>query len=280
MNINTRAVNIEITPALKDYAEKRFSNIDKYTPIASVDIDLEKSTNHHRSGEIFLVTVKVITVLGKVIISKSEKTDMYEAIDEARSDVARALNEGKKKRDSIFRRGAKKIKNMIKGISGKRGFTLVEIIVIIGITVLVLGIIIASINSARSKSRDTARVTDMRKVVLALEDYYTKYGRYPDGDGLGPGGWDTPESGGFIKVLNDEGFLKEEIKDPQSINANYRYYRYGAGAYGCQAAAFYVLQIINLENVAAGQKHKDSESWQCPNRNWNTEAEWIVGRYE
>lgn len=282
MNINTRAVNIEITPALNDYAEKRFSSIGKFTPISSIEIDLEKSTNHHRSGEIFVATVRVVTVLGKVYITSAEKTDLYEAIDIARDDVVRALNEGKKKKDSVFKRGAKKIKNMIKGFGGNKGLTIVELIVILGIFALILGVVISSINSSRSKGRDAQRINDMHQVILALEEYYEKYRRYPASDGLGSGGWDTPGSGGFIQVLNDEGFLKKEIKDPTTNNntGNYRYYRYGAGYNGCPNSPFYVLQIMDLENIPSGQKHPDSKGWACGTINWTAMAEWTVGRYE
>ncbi len=282
MNINTRAVNIEITPALKDYAEKRFSNIGKFTPITSIEIDLEKATNHHRSGEIFVATVKVITVLGKVYTTSSEKTDLYEAIDIARDDIVRALNDGKKKKDSLFKRGAQKIKNVMKGFGGKSGFTIIELIVIVAIVAIILGIVLASLSSSRSKGRDAQRINDMHQVILALEEYYEKYGRYPEGDGLGTDGWDTPASGGFIQVLNNEGFLKKEIKDPITNNAtgNYRYRYYNSGHGGCANAPFYVLQIMDLENTSSGQQHPDSKGWQCSSTNWTTMAEWTVGRYQ
>jgi len=107
---------MEISPALKDYAEKRLQATSKYDSIASIDIELSKTTNHHRQGEIFAASVTVTTSLGKVYHAQSEKVDLYEAIDDVRDDVVREIRSAKGKDHSLFRRGAKRIKDMLKGL--------------------------------------------------------------------------------------------------------------------------------------------------------------------
>lgn len=49
-----------------------------------------------------------------------------------------------------------------------QGFTLIELLVVISIISLLASIVFASLNSARSKARDTRRVADVRQIVLAL----------------------------------------------------------------------------------------------------------------
>jgi prepilin-type N-terminal cleavage/methylation domain-containing protein len=52
--------------------------------------------------------------------------------------------------------------------SAKRGFTLIELLVVIAIIGILSSVVIASMNSARAKSRDARRVSDMLEVQKAV----------------------------------------------------------------------------------------------------------------
>lgn len=162
----------------------------------------------------------------------------------------------------------------------QRGFTLIELMVIIAVVIIVVAAIIASLNKARAQARDARRLNDMHEVVLALEAYYEKYRRYPASDNAGCGSWDTPGNGTFIQALRTEGFLPRDIKDPtgDSNCGNYRYYRYPPGYNSCAQAGFYVLQIVSFETVQG--QHPESPGWACGSSavSWNTV--WVTGRYE
>ena len=58
----------------------------------------------------------------------------------------------------------------------KAGFTLIELLVVIAIISLLASVVMASLNSARSKARDARRVSDVKQFQLALGLYYDKYG--------------------------------------------------------------------------------------------------------
>lgn len=60
-----------------------------------------------------------------------------------------------------------------------RGFTLIELLVVIAIIGMLASIVLASLSSARGKSRDARRVTDLRTVQKALDMYYLDNGKYP-----------------------------------------------------------------------------------------------------
>ena len=116
MNISIKSTNIELTPALRDYSEKRLAAITKYTGgDATATVEIGKTTDHHKQGEIFRAEVNVLTPLGKQYRAVSEKTDLYEAIDDVRAEIVRELSSAKGKRLTLFKRGAQQIKNMMRG---------------------------------------------------------------------------------------------------------------------------------------------------------------------
>jgi len=61
----------------------------------------------------------------------------------------------------------------------KNGFTLIELLVVIAIIGILASIILASLNSARVKSRDARRIADLKEIQLALELYFNSNSAYP-----------------------------------------------------------------------------------------------------
>jgi len=65
----------------------------------------------------------------------------------------------------------------------KQGFTLIELLVVIAILGLLATIILFSVDTVRSKSRDSRRVVDIKVVQEGLSMYYNDYSSYPDSGG-------------------------------------------------------------------------------------------------
>lgn len=61
----------------------------------------------------------------------------------------------------------------------KQGFTLIELLVVIAIIGLLASVVLVSLNSARSKSRNAKRVADMNQIAKALELYFNTCNSYP-----------------------------------------------------------------------------------------------------
>lgn len=60
-----------------------------------------------------------------------------------------------------------------------RGFTLIELLVVIAIIGILSSIVLASLNTARQKSRDARRVADIKQLQLAMQLYYDASSTYP-----------------------------------------------------------------------------------------------------
>lgn len=85
-------------------------------------------------------------------------------------------------------------------IKRNKGFTLIELLVVIAIIGILSSVVLASLNSARKKSRDARRISDLKQIQLALEMYAdANSGNYPAGD------YDTAmgllKSGGFFPQI-------------------------------------------------------------------------------
>lgn len=72
----------------------------------------------------------------------------------------------------------------------QKGFTLIELLVVISIISLLASVVLASLNSARTKARDARRIADLKEIQKALEFYYDTNSTYPLGS-QGSGVWSS-----------------------------------------------------------------------------------------
>jgi prepilin-type N-terminal cleavage/methylation domain-containing protein len=60
------------------------------------------------------------------------------------------------------------------------GFTLIELMVVVAIIALLSSIVLVSLSSARNKAKEARVQTEIHNIKLALEEYNTQYGGYPN----------------------------------------------------------------------------------------------------
>ncbi|OGG23921.1 hypothetical protein A3A79_01835 [Candidatus Gottesmanbacteria bacterium RIFCSPLOWO2_01_FULL_43_11b] len=114
-----------------------------------------------------------------------------------------------------------------------RGFTLIELIVVILILAILITLGLGTFRSSQTKSRDSRRKTDIKNVTSALELYFNDTGKYPnDNSGgkitaCGSAGATVCEWGEEFKDQNNTIYMVELPEDPIAIHSYY--YDVGGG---------------------------------------------------
>lgn len=119
MKINIKATNIELTPSISSYVEKRISSLEKYlgqNTDAVVQVEIGKESQHHKSGDIFRAEVR-IGGAGLDLYAVSNHSDLYAAIDVVKDEIVRELSNKKGRIRTLTRRGGQMVKDMMKGLN-------------------------------------------------------------------------------------------------------------------------------------------------------------------
>jgi len=118
MRITIKATNMDLTDALREYAEQKIRPLEKLTSAASdtihAAIEIGKTTHHHKKGDIFRAEVN-FHLAHTMLRAVSVKNDLYSAIDDMKDEISRELSVHAKKDRTLIRRGAQAIKNIIQG---------------------------------------------------------------------------------------------------------------------------------------------------------------------
>ena len=103
----------------------------------------------------------------------------------------------------------------------KKGFTLIELLIVIAIIGLLSTLAVVALGNARTKARDTKRLSDIKQIQNALEMYFNDRNTYPNSTEvdlvLGSTSTDCLGITGFVAkdtCVGDDFFMKDVPVDP------------------------------------------------------------------
>jgi type IV pilus assembly protein PilE len=177
---------------------------------------------------------------------------------------------------------------MSKKTVGQRGFTIVELLIVIVVIAVLATLPVAAYSGMQQRARDTQRVSDMKTIVKGLEMYKTLTGNYPTASTTNViSGWEASSinPSQFLSSLKTSSIMSSVPVDPVNNSTTdthgmlYRYYKYSAGSNGCDSTrgAYYVLVVGDAESSSS--QLSTSPGFQCSGRNWSIEGGWVIGAY-
>jgi len=129
----------------------------------------------------------------------------------------------------------------------KRGFTIIELLVVVAIIGLLAVVIVTLLSNAKAKGRDAMRVSDIRILQQALEMYQNTYEAYPNYDG------DITGNDIVSSILKTQGIMTHIPLDPINNTADgvpYRYH-YKSDDVGTYLIEYY-LETNSIESRSKG----------------------------
>lgn len=124
MKITTKTKNVDLTDELKHFIETRIGGLKKFINVlkdespekgktlAEVLVEVEKETEHHKKGKIFLVKAR-ITLPGKSLIAQYKADDLLKAVRGVKDELKMEIEKYKFKNIDKHRREQRKAKREI-----------------------------------------------------------------------------------------------------------------------------------------------------------------------
>ena len=103
-----------MSDAISDYMDKRLSSLDKLFTAPEAHIHLSKNPPTQKNGEGLYAIRLMIQDEGKEYLADHASHDLYTTIDNIKDDMQRVIRKTKTTEDSLFKKGARKIKNMLR----------------------------------------------------------------------------------------------------------------------------------------------------------------------
>lgn len=110
--------------------------------------------------------------------------------------------------------------------TGQRGFTLIEMMIVVAIIAILVAILVPNFMRARAQAQTAACEGNLKEIATALELYQTDHEQYPDTTGATNATSTDPNLGQYLRQtpidpVNPSGFYQYQVANYSSGNASY-----------------------------------------------------------
>lgn len=156
--------------------------------------------------------------------------------------------------------------------SSTRGFTIVELLIVIVIIGILAAITIVAYNGIQNRARDTQRKSDLSQIAKALQLYKLDNGSYPNtssgcasGSSGNGNGYFNSIYGGTTKSIGrclvDDGKLTTELKDPSGSLSCSGTTCHTYMFYVCSAGAFIMANLDSIPQDTTASDSTCTSTW-------------------
>lgn len=96
----------------------------------------------------------------------------------------------------------------------KKGFTIIELLIVIAIIVILAGLVLTNVQGAQSKARDSQRLSDINSMFTALEAQHGDDNFYPEEftalDGAEEGALNDPRGGDTVEMIDTSSLATDD----------------------------------------------------------------------
>lgn len=151
----------------------------------------------------------------------------------------------------------------------KRGFTIVELLIVIVVIAILAAISIVAYNGVQQRARDTTRKNDLAQLAKATKLYAVDNGDYAEaGCGNGTGsGWLPQDYDGadpYVPIntcLISGGYLSKELKDPSGLGSCNGLTCFAYMKYSCGSGTYYYAHLETLPQTSADLDGTCAPGW-------------------
>jgi len=131
-------------------------------------------------------------------------------------------------------------------MKSKKGFTLVELLVVIGIMSILATVVVVQINGSKERSRDSLRKADLLKIATALEFYRTDNKSYPSLDPSDTTNLNTVMNSGLTAALVPTYLpaMPTDPKNPASTKYDQQYQYASSATLGTKSTSFTLYAVL------------------------------------
>ena len=118
INFHIKTTNIDLTPDVNSQVHEKLSVIEKYLSVEGdkqilAEVEIGLASKHHKKGDVYRGEINVSSD-GKLYRATTKKPSIVEVLDELRDEIAKVINRKSAKRDSLFRKGGRLFKKIIR----------------------------------------------------------------------------------------------------------------------------------------------------------------------
>lgn len=119
INFHIKTTNLDLTPEVSSQVHDKFSVIEKYLEVGGdkeilAEVELGLISKHHKKGDVYRGEINVSSD-GNFYRAVSKKSSINEAIDELKDEIVKVIKRKTNKKDSLFRKGGRLVKKMLRG---------------------------------------------------------------------------------------------------------------------------------------------------------------------